>query len=149
MENTKRVSVLPEAEMLEGFPLLHLDCYTVDAGDLGWREWIEKYGHRKTAPGRGIRYQKLMHALEAVYADAGLLVCGIALITPQLNDGRLSLPFPVSQGEWSRNAYRVRFRPGALRRNAIAGFREWLLAEARSDSDRLAGLAGKVRPCSG
>lgn len=144
-ENTKRISRLPEAEMLEGFPLLHLDCYTVDVGDIGWKEWITKYGHRKTAFGRGIRYQKVMHALEAVYANAGLLVCGIALLKPQLDDNRLSLPFPISHGEWSRNAYMVSFQPAALRRPATARFREWLLKEAGKTSNELRQQTGQQR----
>ncbi len=142
-ENTRRISDLPEAEMLEGFPLLHLDCYTVDVGDIGWKEWISEYGRRKTAPEAGIRYQKVMHALEAVYANAGFLICGIALLKSQLDDGRLTLAFPVSQGEWSKNAYRVSFQPSALRRTAPLRFRDWLLEEARQTSDELHRLTGQ------
>ncbi|MGI9238948.1 MAG: LysR family transcriptional regulator [Woeseiaceae bacterium] len=136
-ENTTRISAMPSDEMLEGFPLLHLDCYTLEAGDIGWKEWIAQFGHRHTAAGRGIRYKKIMHALEAVYADAGLLVCGIALVAPQLASGLLSRPFPICQGEWSKNAYRVRFGREALRRSPVAWFREWLLSEAESTSDEL------------
>ncbi len=143
-ENTRRISNLPDAEMLEGFPLLHLDCYTVDVGDIGWKEWISRYGHRKTAPEAGIRYQKVMHALEAVYANAGFLICGSALLKPQLDDGKLALAFPASQGEWSKNAYRVSFQPSALRRSAIARFRDWLLAEARTTLDDLHRLTAQT-----
>ena len=50
--NTERVSPAPEDRRLEGFPLLHLDCYTFDGGAIGWREWIAKYGYRLTAPER-------------------------------------------------------------------------------------------------
>ena len=142
-ENTERISQVTVEATLEGFPLLHLDCYTVDAGDIGWKEWIEKYGYRKTAFSRGIRYQKVMHALEAVYANAGLLVCGVGLVKPKIDAGKLSLPFPVAQGEWSKNAYHVRFQPTVLRRNATARFREWLLDEARKTSDEMYQLIGQ------
>lgn len=127
---TRRVSAAPEESRLEGFPLLHLDCYTFDGGAIGWREWIAKHGHRSTGPGRGIRYKKLVQALEALYANAGLLVCGLALVTPQVNAGELTLPFPVEKGQQSANAYRVSFREDALRRSATAKFREWLLQQA-------------------
>lgn len=136
--NTQRISTRPTAEMLEGFPLLHLDCYTVDVDDIGWIEWIEDFGHRRTAPGRGIRYQRVVHALEAVTADAGLLVCGLALIAPLVEGGVLSLPFPIEEGRWSKNGYRVHFRPSALRRNRIELFREWLLGQARETEEDLA-----------
>ena len=142
-ENTERIMAAPETEMLEGFPLLHLDCYTVDVRDIGWKEWIATFGQRKTAPGRGIRYQKVMQALEAVYANAGLVVCGVSLVGPQLLEGKLSLPFPITHGEWSKNAYRASFQQAALRRTATARFRDWLLEEAAGTSHALQELTNK------
>jgi len=141
-ENTRRIAKHPQEEALEGFPLLHLDCYTFDAGAIGWQDWISQYGYRKTGPGRGIRYQKVMHALEAVYANAGFLLCGLALVSEQIDDGRLSQAFPIEQGAWSKNAYRVSFRETALRRANIVQFREWLLAEAHETREQLHRLAG-------
>ena len=139
--NTERVASLPKKEMLEGFPLLHLDCYTLDGGAIGWEEWISEYGYRKTAPGRGIRYKKVMHALEAVYADAGFVLCGLGLVKTQLDDGKLSRPFPASEGEWSSNAYRVSFGEGSLRRGKIVQFRDWLVAEAQATRNELENIA--------
>jgi LysR family glycine cleavage system transcriptional activator len=141
-ENTDRIFRQARTETLEGFPLLHLDCYTFDAGAIGWPQWISEYGYRKTAPGRGIRYQKLMQALEAVYANAGLIVCGLALVKDQIDDGTLSRPFPIELGEWSRNAYRASFRQSALRRANIELFRTWLLAEAQETQAELERLSG-------
>lgn len=144
-ENAARVLAQPDGEMLEGFPLLHLDCYTVDTDDIGWIEWVNAYGQRQTAPGRGIRYKRIMHALEAVYANAGLLVAGLALVRPQLDQGSLSVPFAIEHGSWSRNAYRARFRANALRRVKIRQFREWLLAAAGDTRDELAERVGRNR----
>ncbi|MDJ0750583.1 MAG: LysR family transcriptional regulator [Woeseiaceae bacterium] len=136
-ENTARISSLPEAERLEGFPLLHLDSYTLDAGEIGWKEWTRKFGRRSTAPDRGIRYKRVQHALEAVYANAGLVICGIALVRNQIQQQRLSMPFSIEEGEWSESAYRVKFRQGALRRTAIERFREWLLTESQNTADEI------------
>lgn len=129
-ENTRRVLAQPDV-MLEGFPLLHLDCYTADGGGIGWPDWIARYGYRETAPGLGIRYRRVTHALEAVYADSGFIVCGLALVQPKLDDGLLEIPFTIEKGEWSNSAYRISFRHGARRRNSIERFRTWLLYEAK------------------
>ncbi len=142
-ENTRRISTQPEAVMLEGFPLLHLDCYTADGGGIGWPEWIGKYGYRKTAPGLGIRYRKVMHALEAVYADSGFLVCGLALIKRKVDDGTLTMPFPADRGQWSRNAYRVSFRHDSRRREQTERFRTWLLEQAEATRQELQEIIGR------
>ena len=136
--NTDRISEAPVSSRLEGFPLLHLDCYTVDGGAIGWREWSDKYGYRQTAPERGIRYRKVVHALESVYANAGLIICGYALIEKEIEAGRLTLPFPVEKGQLSQSAYRVRFRADALRRIKNAHFRSWLLEQASKTRHELA-----------
>lgn len=128
--NCERIARQPKEIMLEGFPLLHLDCYTAAGGGIGWPEWIGKYGYRKTAPGLGIRYRKVMHALEAVYADSGFIVCGLALIRPNVEEGRLNVPFPIEEGEWSAHAYRVQFPHDSRRREQTELFRTWLLEKA-------------------
>ena len=133
--NIERISNRAEDEMLEQFPLLHLECYVAGGGGVGWPDWIEKYGYRKTAPGLGIRYKKVMHALEAVYADAGFIICGLALIKPQIKDNRLKAPFPIEEGVWSKHAYRARFRPDSLKREPTVRFRAWLLGMAQETRD--------------
>jgi LysR family glycine cleavage system transcriptional activator len=140
-ENTERISALPEADRLEGFPLLHLDRYTRISPAIGWPEWISRYGYRQTGVGRGIRYGHVVNALEAVYSDAGLVVCGLSLIQPLLEEGKLSLPFSKSQGIWSEQSYRARFTEHALRRTQTQEFRNWLLGEAETTRTWLAEFA--------
>ncbi len=140
-ENTERISKLPEQERLEGFPLLHLDCYTKGPEAVGWPEWVQRHGYRKTGAGRGIRYRRVVDALEAVYSDAGLIVCGLALVQGLIEAGRLSLPFPASQGIARRQAYRVDFKDSALRRSQSREFRDWLMQEAKATQAPLAQLA--------
>jgi LysR family glycine cleavage system transcriptional activator len=122
---------------LEGFPLLHLDCYTRTSNAIGWPEWVERHGYRKTGAGRGIRYGRVVNALEAVYSDAGLIICGLGLVQPLLEKGALSLPFPKSHGIWSEQSYRVAFTERAMRRGQIQEFRDWLLREAVSARNQL------------
>ena len=140
--NNVRISALPRETRLEGFPLLHLDCYAEDGGAIGWPDWVGRYGYRKTSPELGIRYRKVQHALEAVYANAGLMLCGLALIQPMVADGRLQIPFPIAEGEWSNHAYRVRFAPRVEERESCRRFRSWLIEQAEA-TER--GLHSQVR----
>lgn len=126
-ENTKRFSGVASAQGLEGLPLLHLDCYRGDPASIGWPQWTNRFGYRGIAAERGVRYRRVVQALEAVYSDVGLLICGLALAQTQLENGKLSLPFPVSQGAWTGHAYRATFRESAMRRVQVGRFRSWLL----------------------
>lgn len=137
-ENSNRIR--KTRSNLEGFPLLHLDCYRSDPQAIGWPDWIKSHGHRSTAPERGIRFPHVVRALESVYADAGLLLCGLALVTPQLEAGRLKTVFPLSQGAWTGLSYCASFREASLRRKPMMHFRSWLLEQSRETVRDLAKL---------
>jgi LysR family glycine cleavage system transcriptional activator len=68
-------------------------------------------------------------ALEAVFASAGLAICGLALIHDLIEAKQLSLPFPVSMGAWSEHVFQARFRADALARPQVRRFRDWVRAE--------------------
>ena len=142
-ENTLRIARLGRRERLEGFPLLHLDFYKDDPAAPNWSKWIKAHRLKRSAPDRGIRFQRIVPALEAVLANAGLTICGLALITEFVEDGRLSLPFPVSSGCWTQQAFQARFRSDALARPQVRRFREWLDGEARATE---AWLLRRTRP---
>ena len=129
-ENTRRISNIALRDRLEGFPLLHLDFYKEDPAAPNWAAWIKMQRLKRTEPNRGIRFQHIKPALEAVRANAGLTICGLALLGPYIDDGTLSLPFPVSSGQWTDHAFQARFRPDALVRPQVKRFREWLAGEA-------------------
>ncbi len=128
-ENTTRITALKRRERLEGFPLLHLDFYRNDPAAPGWPAWIAGQKLKRTAPERGIRFQRITAVLEAVLADAGLTICGLALISDLIDKNRLSLPFPVSAGAWTSHAFQSRFRSDALARPQVRRFRDWLVKE--------------------
>jgi LysR family transcriptional regulator, glycine cleavage system transcriptional activator len=129
-ENTRRIMALARRERLEGFPLLHLDFYRNDPAVPGWPAWIKARRLKRTAPERGIRFQRVTAVLEAVLADAGLTLCGLALLSDLIETGRLSLPFAISTGSWTTHVFQARFRQDALARPQVRRFRDWLLAEA-------------------
>ncbi len=136
-ENTRRISRVALHDRLEGFPLLHLDFYKEDPSAPNWAAWIKSQRLRRTQPNRGIRFQRIKPALEAVRANAGLTICGLALLGPYIDDGTISLPFPVATGQWTQHAFQARFRPDAMLRPQVKGFREWLVSQAAVTQDWL------------
>jgi LysR family glycine cleavage system transcriptional activator len=136
-ENTRRISNVALRDRLEGFPLLHLDFYKEDPSAPNWAGWIKTQRLKRTEPNRGIRFQRIKPALEAVLANAGLTICGLALIGPHIDDGTISVPYPVSTGQWTEHAFQVRFRADALLRPQVKRFREWLVAQAAGTRDWL------------
>lgn len=137
-ENTRRLSALAKRDRLEGFPLLHLDFYKNDPAALSWASWAAAHKVKRTAPERGIRFQRITAALEAVLANAGTTLCGLALISAYVEDGEVAQPFPDSAGAWTEHAFQVRFRDEALARAHVRRFRDWLLAEGAATAEWLA-----------
>jgi LysR family transcriptional regulator, glycine cleavage system transcriptional activator len=145
LENTQRILNIAVSNELEGFPLLHLDFYKDDPKAIGWPEWIGAHGHRSTALQRGIRFQRIAPALDAVFSSAGFMICGVALISRLIDAKRISFPFSLSTGAWTGHAYRAKFRAGALVKPQVKWFREWLLDESRVTQ---AWLRRKIRSAS-
>jgi LysR family glycine cleavage system transcriptional activator len=136
-ENTRRISRVVLRDRLEGFPLLHLDFYKEDPSAPNWADWIKIQRLKRTEPNRGIRFQRIKPALEAVRANAGLTICGLALLGPHIDDRTLNLPFPVATGQWTDHAFQARFRSDVLLRPQVKRFREWLVAQATITRDWL------------
>jgi LysR family glycine cleavage system transcriptional activator len=129
-ENTARIASITRRDRLEGFPLLHLDFYKDDPVAPDWAQWVKAQKLRRTEPNRGIRYQRIATVVEAVLANAGFTLCGMALVSALFDSGRLSLPFSAATGSWTGHAFQARFRSDALARPQVRRFREWLAAEA-------------------
>lgn len=140
-ENARRTGHLKRRDAVEGFPLLHLDFYRDDPAAPNWPAWISANRIRRTAPERGIRFQRIAPVVEAVLADAGIAICGLALLTEQIDAKALSLPYPISSGQWTAHAFGARFRADALARPQIRRFQAWLLEEAAVTRAWLAQIA--------
>jgi LysR family glycine cleavage system transcriptional activator len=129
-DNLDRLAKIVARDKLEGFPLLHVDFYKDDPKAIGWPEWIGAHGYRKKAFERGVRFQRVAPALDAVLSGAGLMICGLALLSGLVDDRRICFPFPLTTGAWTSHAYCATFRAGALVKPQVKRFREWLLAES-------------------
>jgi LysR family transcriptional regulator, glycine cleavage system transcriptional activator len=145
-ENTRRISRGTLRDRLEGFPLLHVDFYKDDPKAPKWSDWIEAHQLRRIEPNRGIRFQRIVPALDAIIADAGVAICGLALLNAHIEKGALNFPFSVATGHWTSHAFQARFRPEALLRPQVRGFREWLVAQAKITTAWLARVAESKKP---
>jgi LysR family transcriptional regulator, glycine cleavage system transcriptional activator len=144
-ENAERLAKIARRARLEGFPLLHLDFYKDDPAALRWPDWIASHRLKRTAPNRGIRYQRLAPAVEAVLSNAGLMICGLALIHDLVDAGRLALPFSPSMGALTQHAFQARFRVESCRRPPVQRFRTWLVEESAVTRARIMSWAGTSR----
>ena len=140
-ENTRRISRVARRDCLEGFPLLQLDFYKEDPRVPNWSSWIKAQRLKRAQPNRGIRFQRIRAAVQAVRADAGLTICGLALLEAYIGDDSLSLPFPPTTGRWTEHVFQARFRPEALLRPQVKRFREWLVSQAAVTGNWLSKLA--------
>jgi len=144
-ENAERLAKIARPARLEGFPLLHLDFYKDDPAALRRPDWIASHRLKRTAPNRGIRYQQLAPAVEAVLSNAGLMICGLALIHDPVDAGTLALPFSPSMGGLAQHAFQARFRVESRRRPPVQRFRNWLVAESAVTRARITSWAATSR----
>ena len=136
--NYRRTAGLDASARLEGFPLVHADFYKDDPAGLSWPEWVKANGVARSAPERGMRFLRLTAALDAIMANAGVGLFGVALLGDRLENGTIGLPYPVSTGRWSEYAFVARFRPDSGGRRHIQNFRRWLSDESRQTREWLA-----------
>lgn len=141
-ENAARVAGRDDSDKLEGFPLVHLNCYN---DDIGWPDLIEQHNlHRAEPANRGVRYLRVTQGLDAIRADVGFLLCGASLTMEVVENGIAQALFKPKQGAWSRRPYVAQFRQDALRRPQVTQLREWLVAEAAATQADLENYASEL-----
>jgi LysR family glycine cleavage system transcriptional activator len=147
-EVATRLAKLPSKSRLEGFPLLHLDFYKDDSTAPRWPSWIAASKFKRTAPNRGIRFQRIALGLEAVLSNAGLMICGLALTRDLIESRRLVVPFPLSTGAMTQHAFGARFRGDLQNWPQLKRFRSRLLEESAATRDWLTRASSRKRVTS-
>lgn len=123
----------PSPAFFEGQALIHLDD---DTGLPGWQQWFDRFGERSDGFDRGARYVDMNYAICAVRDGAGALLCGAAMIEPDLVSGWLQPLLPVEKGLWCRGEYRLMASEPA--RAQLARFTDWLQAESQRTQEFIA-----------
>ena len=110
-------------------PLLHLD----DRRD--WSRWLEVAG----AAGEGLLHGPILnHAsmlIDAAINGQGIALARTTLVAADLIDGRLIRPFQIALS--LKNTYWIVCPRATAMLPKIVAFRDWLLAEATGDAQRL------------
>jgi LysR family glycine cleavage system transcriptional activator len=133
-ENVERTHAEPPGQRLEGFPLLHLDFYKDDPAGVSWPRWFAQNGVERTAPERGMRFQRIAGALDAVLANAGVALCGVVLLADALDEGNLGMPYPTETGQRTGHGFVAKYRPRHTTAPTVDIFRDWLREAARQKS---------------
>ena len=129
---TARIAALDDLARLEGFPLLHTDFYRDDPAVPTWPRWFAAQGEPRTAPDRGPRFQRIAAVTSALAADAGIALCGVALLSDAIGAGRIGAALPGTPAWLSGHAYIARYRANPANARTLQRFRAWLIGEARA-----------------
>jgi LysR family glycine cleavage system transcriptional activator len=101
----------------------------------GWARWLAAAGLSDVDAGRGPLFDQTSMAIDAAIAGQGVALARTALAAADLLGGRLVRPFALTLP--APFAYWIVCLEGAAGRRKIALFRDWLLAEAAADAERL------------
>ena len=143
-DNLRRIAGRDPLIQMEGMPLLHLKTRLEEGGPPGWVEWFRKFGHRESGPDRGVRYQHMRLAIEAVRQNVGFLVGGLSLVQGDLEAGLIVNPFPMSQHLVVPHSYRLKLRSDVETRPQVKRFVAWLRSEAAETRRHIEKVTGRV-----
>ena len=104
-----------------------------------WPAWLAEAGLTDIDPGRGPSFNQVSLAIDAAIEGQGVAMARSALAAADLLAGRLVRPFTIERP--APYAYWVVCPKATAERPKISAFRDWLLAEAATDAERLKGLA--------
>ena len=117
---------------LLGFPLLHLDDRTT------WATWLEAAGVGDAEALHGPVMNRASMVIDAAVDGQGVTLARTTLAAWDLINGRLVRPFalalPLAKSYW------IVCPKASATLPKIVTFRDWLLAEAADDAQRIAAL---------
>ena len=108
--------------------LIHDDTIRDGERQPTWAEWLRAAGIGDIDAGRGPRFSNAVLAVEAALDGQGVALALRPLVEADVAAGRLAIPFAVTVP--SPYAYFLVSPEAVARRDSVAAFRHWLLAEA-------------------
>lgn len=108
--------------------LLHTDWAAQRGEEPDWRMWLLAAGVRDIDWTKGPQFNDWMLAMQAAIEGQGVVLGRSALVANDIAGGRLVRPFNVSVP--GKFAYYLVYPEPAAKRAKVAGFRDWLTAEA-------------------
>ncbi len=123
---------LTAPEDLNQYNILHEGDVTED-----WRDWIEMLGLTEVDIDRGDRFQNIDMTITAAVLGEGIMMADLVLCQAELSSGALTLPFPnlIARSKFGRFA--LLGDRSSWNDPKIATFRDWVIAEAQAETQRL------------
>lgn len=110
------------------FPLLHIAWDPRFGANPGWAEWGRLIGAQP--PAANLTYGLSGSAIDAALAGQGFVLGQIAFIGPELETGKLVVPFDLRLP--LPEPYYLAWNPDSLRKTGARAFHRWLLGEGRA-----------------
>lgn len=133
----------PTPDQLLVLPLIDIDWETVHLPPPNWTAWARSLGMDASAVGGTLSFSLSSAAIDAALAGRGLVLAPMAMVTADLAEGRLVLPFdhrlPLPQ------PYFLAWDRAALNKPFGHEFRQWLMAAGRRQTDISSGAIGLER----
>jgi LysR family transcriptional regulator, glycine cleavage system transcriptional activator len=117
---------------LKHHTLIHDCSMASESGFPTWRTWLEAAGRPDVNCERGLRINDSAAAYQAAMNGSGVALGRTTLVVLDLASGRLVRPF--GEGLHCELAYYLVHRPRADSDPGIAAFKDWICAEAETNS---------------
>jgi LysR family transcriptional regulator, glycine cleavage system transcriptional activator len=122
-------------DQLPAMTLIHDTTIDFDPSFPGWREWLAAHGLDQVDATRGLRFNSTVLALQAAIDGHGIALGRSVAAAGDLAAGRLVRAFDGAHA--TRCAYYLLHPPGALARPKVRAVRDWLLAEAAAEPEKI------------
>ncbi|MGI9352358.1 MAG: LysR substrate-binding domain-containing protein [Rhizobiaceae bacterium] len=120
-------------EDLEKVPLIHIDISGPDWKRLTdrhlfeWQSWLEAVGANHINPGRGLRFNEYILAIQAAIAGQGVVLGSWPLVRDAIEAGLLVSPF--KQRAQAEIGYNLVTSQASIKKPDVAAFVDWMLEE--------------------
>lgn len=116
----------PTPQSLTKAPLIFDDSINFLKPCPDWQAWFRAMGIEHK-PDHGPRFSQADHAIDAALAGVGVVLGRRALVVKDIDEGRLSLPFPHAVDTGAR--FHFLCTRGTEDRPQVRAFRDWMVAE--------------------
>lgn len=111
--------------------LLHDDTVVEEGVRPSWGDWLAAVGVKGIDTTRGPHFSNASLALEAAIEGMGVALAMKPLVSPDVKEGRLAIPFAIAAP--AVYSYYLVTPEASGQSGAVKAFREWILAEAAED----------------
>jgi LysR family glycine cleavage system transcriptional activator len=110
--------------------LIHMQPHSDTDAAPNWAMWLKAAGVDDVDPHRGPRFSMESLAVQAAIEGQGVALVAGALVTDDIDKGRLVRPFPESAGSKTRFCYYLVYPSHDEASPKLVAFRDWVIQQA-------------------